>query len=48
MKSVNHDIACNVKGCKFNSKGCNCTLDKITVGCACGDTCTCCESYSEK
>ncbi len=49
MKSANHDIACNVEGCKFNLNGCNCTLEKITVGCTCDSkVCTCCESYSKK
>ncbi len=48
MENINYDIACNVSSCRHNYKGCNCTLDKITVGCACHeDDCTCCKSYSE-
>lgn len=49
MENVNHDIACNVDTCKHNYHGCNCKLEKITVGCACdSSSCTCCESYDEK
>ncbi len=49
MEHINYDIACDVSGCKHNHNGCNCTLEKIHVGCSCkGDTCTCCESYSER
>lgn len=47
MDNFNRDIACNVSTCKHNYHGCNCKLDKITVGCTCGDTCTCCESFDE-
>ncbi len=48
MQNFNKDIACSVDKCKYNFHGCNCTLDRITVGCSCNsDRCTCCESYSE-
>lgn len=48
METINHDISCNVKGCRHNYNGCNCMLEKITVGCTCdSEKCTCCESYSE-
>ncbi len=49
METINFGIACDVSKCKYNHNGCNCTLDKIHVGCACdGDHCTCCQSYSDK
>ncbi|MDE7076712.1 MAG: DUF1540 domain-containing protein [Clostridia bacterium] len=49
MESINFGIACDVSNCKYNHNGCNCTLDKIHVGCACeGEHCTCCESFSDK
>jgi len=49
MENINRDIACNVQKCVHNFGGCNCKLDKITVGCTCdSDVCTCCESYSER
>lgn len=49
MNNVNNDIACDVSSCKYNYQGCNCTLEKIKVGCTChDDNCTCCDSYSEK
>lgn len=49
MENVNFGIGCDVTSCKYNHDGCNCTLNKIQVGCTCGgDACTCCESYSEK
>lgn len=47
MDNYNRDIACNVNSCRHNYGGCNCKLTKITVGCTCGDSCTCCESYDE-
>ena len=47
MENYNRDIACNVSTCKHNYFGTNCKLDRITVGCTCGDTCTCCESYDD-
>ena len=49
MENVNNDICCDVAKCKYNHAGCNCTLDRIQVGCSCNSTeCTCCESYQEK
>lgn len=49
MENVNYDIACDVANCKYNHRGCNCTLEHIKVGCTCNQVdCTCCESYSEK
>ena len=48
MENYNRDIACNVNTCKHNYQGCNCKLNTIKVGCSCGDTCTCCESYDEE
>lgn len=49
MENINFGIACDVSNCKYNHNGCNCTLDKIHVGCTCeGDHCTCCESFSDK
>ena len=50
MENVNHDILCNVDNCKYNHDGCNCTLNKIRVGCTGngGHDCTCCKSYCEK
>ncbi len=44
----NFSIKCDVTKCKHNSEGCNCALDSIKVTCGCGDTCTCCQSFSEK
>ncbi len=49
MENINFGIACDVDMCKYNHDGCNCTLDKIQVGCTCeGEDCTCCKSYSKK
>ncbi|MCD8308247.1 MAG: DUF1540 domain-containing protein [Clostridia bacterium] len=49
MKTINIGVACDVKNCKWNSEGCNCTLSKIHVGCGCvGEDCTCCESFVEQ
>ena len=49
MENVNFDIACNVDICAYNHDGCNCTLDKIQVGCVgSGEQCTCCKSYKRK
>lgn len=49
MENVNFDVACNVTDCRYNHRGCNCTLERIQVGCACDDKrCTCCESFAEK
>lgn len=48
MENINFGIACDVTKCKFNHSGCNCTLDKIQVGCTCdNEHCTCCKSYEE-
>lgn len=46
-ESINHGVACDVRNCKFNSDGVNCTLNKIQVGCG-NEQCTCCESFVEK
>ena len=49
MENINFGIACDVDKCKYNHDGCNCTLDKIRVGCPHeGGGCTCCESYCSK
>lgn len=32
MENVNKDIACDVATCKYNHRGCNCTLEHIKVG----------------
>lgn len=49
MENINFGIACDVAKCRYNHNGCNCTLDKIHVGCTCdSESCTCCESYDEK
>lgn len=49
MENINFGIACEVTGCKYNHNGCNCTLDKIQVGCTCdSEHCTCCESYADR
>ncbi len=47
MDSVNHGVACDVRNCKYNSEGVNCTLAKIQVGCG-NEQCTCCESFCER
>ncbi|HIU61593.1 MAG TPA: DUF1540 domain-containing protein [Candidatus Coproplasma excrementigallinarum] len=47
MDSVNSGVACDVRNCKYNSQGKNCTLNKIQIGCG-SEECTCCESFSEK
>lgn len=49
MENINFGIACDVDMCRYNHDGCNCTLDKIQVGCTHdGQQCTCCKSYIEK
>ncbi|MBE7089101.1 MAG: DUF1540 domain-containing protein [Clostridiales bacterium] len=49
MNNVNYDIACDVSSCKYNYNSCNCTLQKIQVGCTHErSVCTCCESYAQK
>lgn len=49
MENINFGIACDVDKCKYNHDGCNCTLDKIRVGCPHeGGGCTCCKSYCSK
>ncbi len=49
MDKINLGISCDVSNCKFNHNGCNCTLDKIHVGCCHdSDNDTCCESFSDK
>ena len=47
MDNVNKGVACEVKNCKYNEGGVNCTLNKIQIGCG-NEQCTCCESYAEK
>ncbi|MBE7091117.1 MAG: DUF1540 domain-containing protein [Clostridiales bacterium] len=49
-KSMLHTqaILCSVKGCRHNANGKSCALKDIHVGCACGESCTCCDSYEEK
>ena len=49
----NFGVCCDVKQCRHNMDGCNCSLDKIKVTCDCTcDTCepecTCCGSYEER
>ncbi len=49
MDKINLGISCDVSKCKYNHNGCNCTLDKIHVGCChSGESDTCCESYTDK
>lgn len=50
-KQANTCIGCDVTGCKYNTSGCYCTLDKIHVGntCSCdAESCTCCDSYEKR
>ena len=44
----NRSIRCDVTGCRHNFCGENCQLESIKVTCGCGESCTCCGSYSEK
>lgn len=46
--NTNKGVGCAVQECKFNVRGTNCSLDKIHVGCACGEQCTCCDSFVQK
>ncbi len=46
MESFNHGIVCDVKKCKHNYSGKNCTLSTVKVTCDCED-CTCCDSYEQ-
>lgn len=46
--NMNKGVGCEVCECKFNVAGTNCSLDKIHVGCARGDNCTCCDSFAKK
>ena len=43
-ESINHGVACDVRNCKYNSEGVNCTLNKIQVGCG-NKQCPCGESF---
>jgi len=45
---INKGVGCEVNDCKFNIAGTNCSLDKIHVGCSCGDKCTCCDSFTKR
>ncbi len=47
MDNVNKGVSCEVKNCKYNEGGMNCTLNKIQIGCG-NEQCTCCESFAEK
>ena len=47
MENINKGVKCEVKNCKFNEGGMNCTHNKIQEGCG-DEQCTCCESYVEK
>ncbi len=44
----NYCIKCEVSKCQHNNGGNYCSLSGIKVGCGCGESCTCCEDYSEK
>lgn len=44
----NYCIKCDVTECKHNAHGDFCALSSIKVTCGCGDSCTCCDSYSVK
>ena len=45
--NINTGVSCDVKNCKYNSEGANCTLGKIQIGCG-NEQCTCCESFCER
>ncbi len=47
-KEVNTSIGCGVTECKYNRAGDYCTLSRIHVGCSCGESCTCCDSFEQK
>lgn len=47
-QNTNIGVGCDVEECRFNVQGTNCSLNKIHVGCACGETCTCCDSFVKK
>ncbi len=44
----NGAVRCDVKNCKHNESGCNCSLDCISVTCGCGENRTCCGDFSER
>lgn len=44
MDAFNNGIVCDVKKCKHNYLGTNCTLKTVKVTNDC-DSCTCCGSY---
>ncbi len=47
-QNTNSGVGCEVEECRYNLHGISCTLDKIHVGCGCGASCTCCDSYSKR
>ena len=44
MKEMQHGINCNVSGCVFNEKGCNCNLERISISKGMGEN-HYCRSY---
>ena len=44
----NRFIKCDVRNCKHNLNGCNCSLDKVSITCGCGESCTRCNDYSDQ
>ncbi len=31
MSNLNKGISCNVSGCVYNEKGCNCNLERVSI-----------------
>lgn len=46
--TMNKGVGCEVEECRYNVEGKDCMLDKIHVGCGCGTSCTCCDSYEKR
>lgn len=45
---MNASIGCNVKECRFNVLGANCSLEHIHIGGCCSEKhCTCCDNYEK-
>lgn len=44
MENYNHGVLCDVRKCRHNHSGKNCTLSTVKVTCDCED-CTCCDSF---
>ena len=47
MNENNHSILCDVRLCRHNVDGCNCSLDAVKITTDCTD-CTCCDSFNAK